>query len=131
MVFDICRGLCYCLYMKKINIALIGCGFLGQRHLKTLHALKNKANIIAICDHHLEHAKALGRQYHVPIIQDYREIAGQIDAVSICTPTITHAEIASYFLNKGVHTFVEKPITYSLEEADELIKIAGQKNLKL
>ncbi len=117
--------------MKKINIALIGCGFLGQRHLKTLHALKAKANIIALCDHHLEHVKALGRQYHVPVVTDYHDISGQIDAVSICTPTITHARIASYFLNKGVHVFVEKPITYSLAEADELISLANQKNLKL
>jgi len=117
--------------MRKLNIALIGCGFLGQRHLKTLHALKAKANIVAICDHHLEHAKALGRQYHVPIVRDYREMTGQIDAVSICTPTITHFEIASFFLNKGIHTFVEKPITYSLEEADELIKLSERKNLKL
>jgi predicted dehydrogenase len=116
--------------MKKVNIALIGCGFLGQRHLKTLHALKNKANIVAICDHHMEHAKPLGRQYHVPIFQDYREIP-QTDAVSICTPTITHAEIASYFLNKGIHTFVEKPITIDLKEADQLVKLAEQKNLKL
>jgi predicted dehydrogenase len=117
--------------MKRINIALIGCGFLGQRHLKTLHALKNKANIIALCDHDLEHIKALGRQYHVAVAQDYHEITGQIDAVSVCTPTVTHAAIASYFLNKGVHAFVEKPITYSLQEADELIKLADHKNLKL
>ena len=117
--------------MRKINIALIGCGFLGQRHLKTFHALKAKANIIAICDLQLEQVQALGRQYHVPIVTDYRDIAGQIDAVSICTPTITHAQVASYFLNKGVHAFVEKPITYSLTEADELIRLANQKNLKL
>ena len=117
--------------MKKINIALIGCGFLGQRHLKTLHALKNKANVVAICDHHLEPTKALGRQYHVPVFADYRDILGDIDAVSICTPTISHAEIALHFLNKGIHTFVEKPITYSLEEADQLIKVAQEKNLKL
>jgi len=117
--------------MKKINIALIGCGFLGQRHLKTLNALKNKVNIVAICDHNLEQIKALGWQYHVPFVQDYREIAGPLDAVSVCTPTTTHAEIASYFLNKGIHTFVEKPITFNLQEADELIKLADQKNLKL
>ena len=117
--------------MRKINIALIGCGFLGQRHLKTLFALRNKANVVAICDHQLEHAKALGRQYHVPFFTDCREIPGPLDAVSICTPTITHAQIATYFLNKGVHTFVEKPITFSLQEADELIRIAQEKNLKL
>jgi predicted dehydrogenase len=118
-------------HMNKINIALIGCGFLGQRHLKTLSALKNKAVIVGLCDHHLEHARPLGRQYHVPVFADYKEIPGPIDAVSICTPTTTHAEIASYFLRKGVHTFVEKPITYNLQEADELIRLADQKNLKL
>ena len=117
--------------MKKINIALIGCGFLGQRHLKTLFALKNKANVTAICDHNLEHVKALGRQYHVPFFQDYRTITGAIDAVSVCTPTITHAEIATHFLNNGIHTFVEKPITFNLQEADDLVKLADQKKLKL
>src|SRR5665213_1163564 len=73
--------------MRKINIALIGCGFLGQRHLKTLHTLKNKANTVAICDHHPGNAKALGKQYHVPVFTDYHDIPGHIDAVSICTPT--------------------------------------------
>ena len=116
---------------NKINIALIGCGFLGQRHLKTLHALKNKTNIVAICDHKLENAKSLGRQYNVPVVIDYKDITGPLDAVSICTPTITHAEIAAFFLNNGIHTFVEKPISYSLQEADELIRIAREKNLKL
>ncbi len=118
--------------MKKINIALIGCGFLGQRHLKTLNALKNKSNIVAICDQQLEHARTLGRQYHVPAVQDYREIKNyQIDAVSICTPTTTHAEIAAYFLGLNIHDFVEKPIAYSLQEADDLVLLAKQKNLKL
>jgi predicted dehydrogenase len=131
MVFDICPWLCYVDVMQKVNIALVGCGFLGQRHLKTFHALRNKANIVAICDHHLEHAKPLGRQYHVPVFQDFRQIPQPLDAVSICTPTITHAEIASYFLNKGIHAFVEKPITFSLDEADQLIKLAQEKNLKL
>lgn len=125
------KGFVNVIAMNKTNIALIGCGFLGQRHLKTLHALKNKANIVAICDHHLEHAKALHWQYHVPVVQDYREITEPLDAVSICTPTTTHFEIASYFLNKGINTFVEKPITFNLQEADELIRLAEQKNLKL
>jgi len=117
--------------MRKINIALIGCGFLGQRHLKTLHALRHKTNILAICDTHLEGAKALGRQYHLPVVGDYHELPDNIEAVSICTPTITHAKVASFFLKKGVHTFVEKPITFNLEEADELVNLAAENNLKL
>ncbi len=131
MGFDICLWLCYCLYlMKKLNIALIGCGFLGQRHLKTLHGLKTKANITFICDHHMEQVRALSRQYRVPYTTDYRQITG-IDAVSICTPTISHAEIASHFLKNGIHTFVEKPITYSLDEANDLIKLAEENKVKL
>ena len=117
--------------MRKINIALIGAGFLGSRHLKTLHALRSKANITAVCDNDPEKGKALARQYHVPYVQNYRELIGPTEAVSICTPTITHAEIAQYFLDNGVHTFVEKPITYTLDEADLLIALAQKNNLKL
>ncbi|MDE1920357.1 MAG: Gfo/Idh/MocA family oxidoreductase [Candidatus Omnitrophica bacterium] len=117
--------------MKRTNIALIGCGFLGTRHLKCLNALKAKANITAICDHHMEHAQPLGKQYRVPVFADYRDIPLPLDAVSICTPTNTHAAIATYFLNKGVHAFVEKPMTNSLMEAEGLIDLAAQKGLKL
>ena len=117
--------------MQKINIALIGCGFLGSRHLKTLHALRHKLNIVAICDHHLEHATNLAKQYRVPAVGDYKELLGKIDAVSICTPTISHKDVAEFFLKNKVHTFVEKPITTTLEEADVLIDLAAKNDLKL
>ena len=117
--------------MKKINLALIGCGFLGTRHLKTFHALKNKVNLIAVCDHNLSLTQGLARQYHAPCISDYRELIGKVDAVSICTPTVTHFEIAKFFLENKVHTFVEKPITYTIEEAQILIDLAQKNNLKL
>ena len=117
--------------MQKINIALIGCGFLGTRHLKTLHNLRHKVNIIAICDHHVEHTKSLARQYHVPAISDYSELVGKVDAVSICTPTTSHKEIAAFFLNNNIHTFVEKPITTTIEEADILVNLAKKNKLKL
>ncbi len=117
--------------MRKIDIALIGTGFLGSRHLKTLHALRNKANIVAICDHHAENAKELSKQYRVPYVTDHRELLGKVEAVSICTPTVTHAEIAKLFLEKGIHTFIEKPISYTLDEADMLIGLAQKNNLKL
>ncbi len=125
------EGFVSILAMRKINIALIGTGFLGSRHLKTLHQLRRKANITAICDHHPNNAKALLRQYRVPFVHNYRELLGKVDAVSICTPTVSHAEIAQFFLGHGVHTFVEKPISFTLEEADLLIDLAKKNNLKL
>lgn len=118
--------------MRKINIALIGAGYLGQRHLKTLHALRNKANIVAVCDTDAEKAKAAGRQYHVPYFDDYKRLLGlPLEAVSICTPTVTHTQVAQFFLENKVHAFVEKPITYTLQEADILIALAAKNNLKL
>ena len=110
--------------MQKINLGLIGCGFLGSRHLKTFHSLRNKVNITAICDHHVEHIKPLARQYHLPYETDYRNLIGKVDAVSICTPTVTHFEIAKFFLENNIHTFVEKPITYTIDEAQILIDLA-------
>ena len=117
--------------MQKINLALIGCGFLGQRHAKTLHRLRHKVNLVAVCDLHPEKGKPLAKQYHLPYEQDYQTLLGQVDAVSICTPTITHCEIAQFFLNNDVHTFVEKPISFSLEEADQMIALAAKHNRKL
>jgi predicted dehydrogenase len=117
--------------MQKINIGLVGTGFLGTRHLKTLNDLRHKANITFICDHTEDNVKSLARQYHLPYVTDYTKLLGHIDAVSICTPTITHAEIAGFFLSNGIHTFVEKPITFTLDEADRLIELADKNNLKL
>jgi len=117
--------------MRKIDIALIGCGFLGSRHLKTLHNLRHKANITAVCDQNPEHAKPLARQYHVPFVSDYHELLGKVEAVSICTPTTSHAEIGKFFLENSVHTFIEKPITFNLEEADVLINLAKKNHCRL
>lgn len=117
--------------MKKIDIALIGTGFLGTRHLKTLHGLRHKANITAICDVQQERGKALARQYRVPYVADYKELVGKAEAVSVCTPTTTHAEIGAFFLERGIHTFVEKPITLTIEEADHLIGLSQIHKCKL
>src|SRR5207302_427678 len=91
----------------------------------------NKVNLVAVCDHNLSHAKPLAKQYHVPCENDYKELLGKVDAVSICTPTVTHFEIAKFFLENKVHTFIEKPITYTIEEAQILIDLAQKNNLKL
>ena len=125
------EGFVTILTMQKINLALIGCGFLGTRHLKTFHALRNKVNIVAICDHTLAHVKPIAKQYRIGMETDYRNLIGKVDAVSICTPTVTHFEIAKFFLDNNIHTFVEKPITYTLDEAQVLIDTAQKNNLKL
>ena len=117
--------------MNRTNLAIIGIGHLGSRHLKVFSELRGKVNLTAICDHHPAKAKPLAEQYHIPLFEDYEKLIGRVDAVSICTPTVTHCEIARFFLENKIHAFVEKPMTHTLEEADLLLELARTNNLKL
>ena len=117
--------------MPKLNVAIIGLGHLGSKHLRVYSELKDMVNISAICDHRASQAKDLAQQYKIPFFTDYRKLPDGIQAVNICTPTVTHCAIAKYFLERGIHTFVEKPITIDLKEADILIDLAQKNNLKL
>ena len=117
--------------MEKIKIGVVGIGHLGSRHLKVYSELQEKVDIIGACDLQAERAEKLTRHYNVPFITDYREFVGNVDAVNICTPTESHYEIAKFFLENNIHTFVEKPITTTVNQADELIALAKKNNLKL
>lgn len=116
---------------RKLNVAIIGLGHLGSKHLRVYSELKDKVNVVAVCDHHTSNVKTFADNYKIPYCTDFRKLPNDIQAVNICTPTVTHAEIARYFLERGVHTFVEKPITINLDEADMLIDLAQRNNLKL
>lgn len=118
--------------MRKINTAIIGIGHLGSRHLKVYREqLSEKVNLVGICDHHSERTQKFAEHYKVKSFQDYKDLVSQVTAVNICVPTSSHFEIGKYFLERGVHTFIEKPITLNLKEADILIKLAKKKNLTL
>lgn len=117
--------------MPKLKIAIIGIGHLGSRHLKVLHALRHKVEIVAVCDIKHERTQRLARHYRAKFIEDYKTLLGRVDAVTICVPTVAHYEVAKFFLVNGVHTMVEKPFTMTVSQADDLIDIAQKKNLKL
>ncbi len=117
--------------MKKIKIGVVGIGHLGSRHLKDHCTLTDKAEVIGACDLKSERTIKLAEQYKVPLFENYKDFVGKVDAVDICTPTESHHEIAKFFLENNIHTFVEKPITTTVEQADELIALAKKNNLKL
>jgi predicted dehydrogenase len=116
--------------MKKIKIAVIGTGHLGSRHLKVYNELKDKVEIIGICDIKSDVLDSLAQQYQTKAFKNYTDIP-QIDAVNICTPTSSHFEIAEYFLKKKVHTFIEKPIALTVKEGQKLTRLAKSKKCKL
>jgi predicted dehydrogenase len=117
--------------MKKLKVAVIGIGHLGSRHLKVYHELSPLVELVSVCDLKSERTMKLADHYKVAFTDDYRSLAGKIDAVNVCVPTESHYEIADFFLSQGVHTFIEKPITPTVKEADALIDLAQKKNLVL
>ena len=117
--------------MKRIRIAIIGIGHLGARHLKVYSEIQDQVELIGVCDIQKERTLKLAEHHHVPFYEDYRQLAGKIDAVNICVPTSLHHEVARFFLQNGVHVFIEKPITSTVDQAQELIDLAKQKKRKL
>ena len=114
--------------MDKLYIAVIGTGHLGSRHAKVYSALK-KVNLVGVCDINEEKGKKTAKKYHTAYYADYHDLFDKVQAVSIVVPTFMHHKIAKDFLNNGVHVLIEKPITKTLKEADELLEIAKRKNL--
>jgi predicted dehydrogenase len=109
--------------MDKLRTAVIGVGYLGQFHAEK-YARSAQAVLNAVVDADLHRAQEIAGRFDCSAHADYRDILDTVDAVSIVVPTQHHYEVAKAFLEKGVHVLLEKPITTTLSEADELIAIA-------
>jgi len=116
--------------MKKIRTAVVGTGYLGKFHAQK-YALLPQAELVAVCDTDPLIAHQQAEIHQLKTFTNYRELIGQVDAVSIVVPTKLHYEVALFFLQHGVHVLVEKPISTTLQEADELIRVAKEQDLIL
>ncbi len=114
--------------MEKIKVGVVGVGRLGTFHTKVYSRLDN-IKLVGVCDCNLEQAVEVGKKYQTASYSDYEALFGNVDAVSIAVPTSLHYNIAKDFLNHSIHVLIEKPITKTLSEADELIEIAKDKKL--
>lgn len=114
--------------MDNLYTAVIGAGHLGSKHAKVYFELPN-VNLVGVCDTDEEKGIKIAKKYHTRYYTDYHELLDKVQAVSIAVPTFLHYKIAKDFLLNGVHVLIEKPITKTLEEADELLEIAKKDNL--
>ena len=112
--------------MKKLRTAVVGVGYLGQFHAEKYAQLPN-AELVAVVDADRQRADEIAAKLGSRGVTDYRQILDEVDAVSIVVPTQYHFEVARAFLERGVHVLLEKPITTTLAEADELIRIARER----
>lgn len=118
--------------MNELNVAVIGCGPWGRNHARVYNELDN-ARLQAVCDKDITIASKIGARYGIEWFTDAAEMLelDGVDALSICTPTTSHADIAIAAIEAGKHVLVEKPMTRTVEEAKSLIKAAENEGLHL
>ena len=109
----------------SIRCAVIGVGYLGKFHARKYACLPD-ADLVAVVDPVQQSATQLAAELNCRACSDLREILDDVDAVSIVAPTTLHHSMAAECLRRGIHVLVEKPITTTLAEADELIELAQQ-----
>lgn len=113
-----------------MRVGVIGVGHLGRHHAR-IYAQMDGVELVGVCDSNHERGRAVAAEYSTEFYADYRELMGRITAASLAVPTVEHFRIGRDLLEHNVAVLIEKPITFSLQEADELIRIAAEKNLCL
>jgi len=116
--------------LKKLRVGVVGVGHLGSSHAKVYSRLKN-LDLTIVCDCNIKRAKKISKKYKTSYCTRHQDMYGKVDAVSIVVPTSSHYDISKDFINNGIHVLIEKPITKKLSEADELIRLAKEKNVIL
>ena len=95
--------------MKKIRLAVIGCGYLGR-----FHALKYKeidgVDLVSVCDLKKDIGLSLSKECNTEFCENYEDLKNKVDAVSIATDTTTHYKITKFFLENSIHSLVENQL---------------------
>ncbi len=107
----------------KIRVGVIGVGHLGRHHAR-IYSQMDDAQLVWVADNSFKQRRAIGAKTGARAIDDYRIGLKEVDAVTIATPTSFHHGIAKVCLEAGVHCLVEKPLTKTSTEADELVELA-------
>jgi len=116
--------------MNKLKVGVIGTGHLGKLHIKMFKSIEN-CELVGVYDSNPEQAKAVSTEFNVQNSASITDLLKKLDAVSIAATTTAHHELAKKCFESGVHVFIEKPITATIREAEELVEISEKKNLNL
>lgn len=108
---------------RRLRCAVIGAGKMGSLHAQK-YAARPDCELVAVVDRDPAAAARCAAAAGAQALTDYRTLLGRVDAVSIAVPTSLHHRVARDFLAAGAHVLVEKPITATVEEADDLIALA-------
>ena len=113
-----------------LKAGLVGAGHLGKIHLRLLNQ-SEKYELVGFYDSDAENGKKLEQEFGYKYYNNLDQLLSEIQVLDIVTPTLFHYEYAKKAIEKGIHFFIEKPVTQTLEQAEELIRLCEEKNIKV
>ena len=113
-----------------LKIGVLGAGHLGKIHIKCIRELP-EYDLVGFYDPDPEKVKETINEFELENYSSVESLIEAVDAVDIVTPTISHYDCASLALKQSKHTFIEKPITNTIDEAKELMSLAREANVKV
>jgi predicted dehydrogenase len=108
--------------MDKINIGVIGTGHLGKLHTKMFTEIES-CNLIGVCDSNSDRAESVAKEFGVEVFS-FDDMLEKVNAVSIAATTSAHYDLAKECLIAKKHVFIEKPITATIPQAEEIVELA-------
>ena len=115
---------------NAVKVAVIGAGVMGRNHLKTYKSLQG-VELVGVYDIFPEAAQKAADMFGIKAYHSMEEVAQEVDAVSVVTTSVTHADVGEFFLNKGIHCLMEKPLAITEEGCQRLINAAKKNNVTL
>jgi predicted dehydrogenase len=112
-----------------LKAGLVGAGHLGKIHLRLLQQ-SDKYDLIGFHDKDVTNGKKIEEEFGYKYFENFEELLSQIEVLDIVTPTIYHFDYAMTAIAHQKHFFIEKPITKTLEEAEEILKLCKEKGIK-
>jgi predicted dehydrogenase len=112
-----------------LKVGVLGAGHLGKIHLRLLNQ-SQKYNLVGFYDPNNENAEKVAAEFGYQKFNTISELIAAVDVVDIVTPTLSHYECAKEAIKAGKHVFIEKPISNTIEEAEELITLTKKHNVK-
>ena len=116
--------------MKKLKVAVIGCGRISMMHLVPASVLE-ESELVACCDIKEDRANAAAKEYGIRAYTDYKEMIEkeELDAVHICLPHYLHTKVACYAFEHGINVISEKPMDIDYASAENAVKVAKDKGV--
>lgn len=116
--------------MEKVRVGIIGVGYLGTHHARVLSYL-GEAELKGVADIDFKKAVEIGNRHGVKYYQKYEDMLEEIDAAIVATPTSEHFPITMHLLREGKSVLVEKPLTETVEQGEELVSLANKNGIVL